>query len=124
MSMKTINAFFVSFLLGGVVGSSLALLYAPKSGKHFRNDIRRKKDELLEEGKKITVDTWNGVKEKTESTIESVNDFLKTGMDKIAGKTEKVKESLKAGVNAYNDEKKTVNSQNIMPKENVEITHK
>ena len=124
MSMKTINGFFASFLLGGVIGSTLALLYAPKSGKHLRNDISRKTNDLFEEGKKITIDSWNGVKEKTESTIESMNDFLKTGMEKIAGKTEKVKESLKAGVNAYNDEKKTVNSQNSMYKENVEITHK
>ena len=124
MSMKTINGFFISFLLGGAVGSTLALLYAPKSGKHLRNDISRKTNDLFEEGKKITIDSWNGVKEKTESTIESMNDFLKTGMEKIAGKTEKVKESLKAGVNAYNDEKKTVNSQNSMSKENVEITHK
>ncbi|MBN1633334.1 MAG: YtxH domain-containing protein [Ignavibacteria bacterium] len=122
--MKTINGFFIGFLLGGAVGGTLALLYAPKSGKHFRQDISTKTNDLLEEGKKITIDSWNGVKEKTESTIENVNKFLKTGKEKIAGKTDKVKESLIAGVNAYNKAKILPNSQNNMSEEKVEITHK
>lgn len=34
---------FLGFLAGGIVGGVLALLYAPKSGKELRQDIRNKK---------------------------------------------------------------------------------
>lgn len=97
---------FISFLLGTVVGGAIALLNAPKSGKHLRNDISRKSKELIEEGKKNTYESWNGLKERTESTIESANDMLNTGKEKIMRKAEKVKDAFKAIHNAYNDERK------------------
>ena len=34
----------IGFLAGGIVGGIIALLYAPKSGKELRNDIKLKKD--------------------------------------------------------------------------------
>ena len=40
---------FVGFLAGGIVGGVIALLYAPKSGKEFRADIRQKKDEIMDD---------------------------------------------------------------------------
>jgi hypothetical protein len=95
-SGKKITVLFISFLLGGAIGSAIALLYAPKQGKYLRNDIGRKTNELIDEGKKKTYDSWDDAKEKAESTLESANDFLSTGMEKIVRKTEKVKDALKA----------------------------
>ena len=40
---------FLGFLAGGIVGSVLALLYAPKSGKELRQDIKNKKEEILDD---------------------------------------------------------------------------
>ena len=40
LTKKGINS-TVPFLVGGVVGAGLALLYAPKPGKEIRNDINR-----------------------------------------------------------------------------------
>ncbi len=37
---KSINM-IVPFLVGGVVGAGLALLFAPKPGKEIRNDVKR-----------------------------------------------------------------------------------
>ncbi|HEY3250163.1 MAG TPA: YtxH domain-containing protein [Ignavibacteria bacterium] len=96
MSLKKINGFFISFLLGGAIGSVIALLYAPKSGKLLRNDISKKTDQLIEEGKKMSFDSLNEVKEKAESTLDSANEFLNTGMEKITRKTEKLKDALKS----------------------------
>jgi len=96
ISIKRINGFFMSFLLGGAIGSVIALLYAPKQGRLLRNDISRKTNDLIEEGKKITFDSWNSAKGKAESTIESANDFLNTGKEKIARKTEKIKGALQS----------------------------
>jgi gas vesicle protein len=105
--MKKINGLFISFMLGGIIGSAIALLYAPESGKRLRSDISKKTNKLIKEGKKKTHDLWNDAKEKAESTIESANDFLNTNVEKIVNKTENVKNALKSGINAYNDEKKS-----------------
>lgn len=50
----------IPFLIGGLVGAGIALLLAPKSGREFRNDIKkyaaRTKDALdtaVDEGRRI-----------------------------------------------------------------------
>lgn len=106
ISINKTTGLLISFLMGGAIGGVIALLYAPQSGKHLRNDISRKTNEFIEDGKKKTYDSWNGVKEKADSSIESANDFLNSGKEKIAHKVEKVKDAFKAGMNAYKDERK------------------
>jgi gas vesicle protein len=98
-NMKVINGIFLSFLLGGAIGGTLALLYAPQKGKYLRKDISRKANGLIKEGKKITYDSWNDAKEKAENIIESANDALSTNVEKIVRKTEKLKDALKSGLN-------------------------
>lgn len=112
ISIKKINGIFISFLLGGAIGSAIALLYAPKPGKLLRRDISRKTNELIEQGKKKTFDSWNETKEKAESTLERANEFLNTGMEKIVNKAEKVKDALKSGLNAFNVERESGNNGN------------
>lgn len=103
--MNKSKGILFSFLLGGAIGGAIALLYAPMSGKHFRNDISRKTNDFIEEGKKKTYDTWNGAKEKVESSMESANDLLNTGKEKFDRKVEKVKYAFKAGIYSYYDTK-------------------
>ena len=124
-SMKKINGVFFSFLLGGAIGGTIALLYAPKSGKQLRNDISRTTNELYDEGKKMTYDSWNDAKEKTERILDSANDVLSTNVEKIVRKTENLKEALKSGINAYNEERKTDSYHNSSSlKEDAGNTHK
>jgi gas vesicle protein len=40
-----------SFIVGGLIGITLGILFAPKSGKETREDIKRKADELIIKGK-------------------------------------------------------------------------
>jgi len=58
---RTIGGIFV---VGGVIGAVVALLYAPKSGKNTRKDISR----TVRRVKNNTVDL-------IEETIEDVNEF-------------------------------------------------
>jgi gas vesicle protein len=97
MSIKRTGKIIISFMLGSAFGSAIALLYAPKAGKYLRNDISRKTNELIEDGRKITYDTWNGIQQRAERTIESTGDFINTSMEKISRKTEKVKDALSSG---------------------------
>ena len=46
------GGFFVGLLAGGALGAALALLYAPKTGKELRQDIRSRTDGYLDEADK------------------------------------------------------------------------
>jgi len=124
MSLKKANGIFMSFLLGGAIGSTIALLYAPKSGKHLRNDISTKTNKMIKQGKKKTIDTYNDAKEMAEDTIESANDFVNNSVDKIIHSTDKVKEAFKSGFNAYSDERKSGKNQSFTSNEDVKNTEK
>jgi gas vesicle protein len=47
--MKSGNSFLTGLLTGAAIGGALALLYAPKSGKETREQIKRKFEELENE---------------------------------------------------------------------------
>lgn len=51
MTQEQWTSFGVGVLVGAVLGGVIALLYAPKSGKELRQEIKGKADELLETGK-------------------------------------------------------------------------
>jgi len=122
------------FLAGGALGAILALLYAPKSGKEFRSDIKVKSDELLTEaekqleiakekakvlindGKKKSEEIVGSAKEKSnkilqdaeklyENVLDKTTKVVNTGKEKIELETERIKTSVKAGVDAYQESK-------------------
>lgn len=57
----------ISFLLIGLgAGAALALLFAPKSGKMLRRDIRRRYDDAVD-----TLEDWkDDVKERAEDVLD------------------------------------------------------
>lgn len=59
------DSFFKGFLIGGIVGAVVALLYAPKSGKELRSDIVRKSEEAVEGSKRL----YNDAKAKAQAII-------------------------------------------------------
>jgi gas vesicle protein len=123
MITKKTSGFVLSFLIGGVVGSAIALMYAPKSGKNLRNDIGRKTNELIDQGKKLTYDSWNGAKETAETTLDSANEFLNSGVEKIVSKAERVKDSFKTGIEAYKEERKAGKEQNTTSRKEADQTY-
>lgn len=124
----------LGFLAGGAIGAIVALLYAPKSGKEFRSDIKVKSDELLTEaekqlevakekakvlindGKKKSEEIVGTAKEKSEkilkeaeklysNVLDKTSQAVNTGKDKIGQEAERIKTSVKAGVDAYQESK-------------------
>jgi gas vesicle protein len=124
----------VGFLTGAAVGSIIALLFAPKSGKEFRADIKNKSQEfiddaegylanakekasqLINEGKKKSERLVAETKEKVDSLLDEAEKilvdakdkaghFASTGKEKIEKESERLKTALKAGVDAYKAEK-------------------
>ncbi len=122
------------FLAGGVIGAIAALLYAPKSGRELRNDIRSKSDEyyddvekyfsdardkakdLINDGKKKSEKLISDAKVKSEELLKDAekifNDarskaegYVSKGKETVDQETTKVKTAIKAGVDAYKETK-------------------
>jgi gas vesicle protein len=127
----------IGLLTGGAIGAVLALLYAPKSGRELRNDIRLKADDYLDdaeryiiEAKDKAIDLINDGKRKSDKLIKDAKDksdvllkdaekmfrdaktktgdFLETGKENIDHKRDQIKSAIKAGVDAYKETKKEI----------------
>ena len=124
----------IGFLTGAAVGSIIALLFAPKSGKELREEIKNKSQDfmddadsylsnakekatqLINEGKKKSeklvadtkekVDTLLGEAEKILSDAkDKAGNFAHSGKEKIEKESERLKSAIKAGMDAYKTEK-------------------
>ncbi|PKL51998.1 MAG: hypothetical protein CVV37_03430 [Nitrospira bacterium HGW-Nitrospira-1] len=84
----------LSFLLGGVVGAGLALLFAPQSGRETRQKIM----DLTEEAKKKSTESAHQAKEKISSMVEEGKGFYDE-------KKSILKSAVEAGKEAYEKEK-------------------
>ncbi len=125
---------FLGFLAGGVVGAIVALLYAPKTGRELRSDIRSKSDEyyddvekyysdardkakdLINDGKKKSEKLISDAKVKSEELLKDAERIFNDARSKAEGyvakgkgtvdqETTKVKTAIKAGVDAYKETK-------------------
>jgi gas vesicle protein len=47
----------IGFILGGIIGAGLALLFAPQKGKLLRNDVKRRTGEWLDEAEDVIEET-------------------------------------------------------------------
>ncbi|MBM4339840.1 MAG: YtxH domain-containing protein [Deltaproteobacteria bacterium] len=89
-----------SFFLGGLIGASVALLFAPKSGKETREKIKEfageakgKAEEVIEQVKgRVT-----SVVEKGKEAFEERKSILATAIDAGKEAYEKEKEKLAKG---------------------------
>ncbi|MBN1639189.1 MAG: YtxH domain-containing protein [Ignavibacteriales bacterium] len=125
---------FLGFLAGSVVGGIIALLFAPKSGKELRADIKVKANDIIE-GTEEKIEKVKGkskevfneakvkgekfmhdAKEKVEHLVkeaerimkdakEKAGDFIHSKKEKIVEEKDKLKGAVKAGVEAFKTEK-------------------
>ncbi|RJQ50171.1 MAG: YtxH domain-containing protein [Nitrospiraceae bacterium] len=97
-----------SFLIGGLVGAGLALLFAPQSGKKTRKDISRFTKNVAGDAKDLIEDATESVQEMVDRVSDKLSDlassrkeitedarkrFIKT-LDNVQKLLEKQKEKL------------------------------
>ena len=68
------NSGIGKFLAGAAVGASLGILFAQKSGKETRADIKKKLDEIIEQAKALKAED---VKEMILQKVEDIQNELK-----------------------------------------------
>lgn len=120
---KMAKGLIVGFLAGGVVGAMVALLYAPKSGKELRGDIKRKSAELadeaeeylesakqkatqlINEGKEKSNQLISDAKHKAQSLFKDAEKILSDAKTKATEETTRLKTAVNAGVDAFKEER-------------------
>ncbi len=80
-----VSSFFTGLIVGGVLGSILAMLYTPVTGKKMRKKISKTADGL----------------------VDDVNDYIETGKDKA---DELIKDGKKKASTIIDDVKKIVSN--------------
>ena len=117
------SEFFKGFLFGGIAGAVIALLYAPKSGKEVREDIRKisadltddaqvtlksaqqKAETLFEETKKQLEE----LRKEAESALGDVKKKAADGAEKgktaVKNERRRLSDAVDAGLGAYKKEK-------------------
>jgi len=80
---KKEGSIFVPFLVGGLIGAVVALLFAPKAGKALRKDI----------------------KDLASDTREMIGTTLNRGKELYEGSKSAVKSVIEAGKSAYIEER-------------------
>jgi gas vesicle protein len=83
--------FFMGLLIGGALGALAGILFAPKSGKELRSDIKEKGSEVLKDGKEIYSDASKKAKEIIGEVKHQAKELKKEAEDtseKIAGEVQ------------------------------------
>jgi len=122
-----VKGLLVGFLAGSAIGAVLALLYAPKSGKELRADIRQKTDDILDDAegyaraarakasemmgdaKRRSDQLITDAQKKANTLIDDADKLLSGARQKASGVVEegaKIANAAKAGLDAFNQERK------------------
>lgn len=98
------NTRFFAFLLGGMVGATIGLLYAPRSGEETRQLLKDESDEMVNKAVSSVREAQDSAKatlQDTQSRLEAFNQETRERLAKlqeIARKTvDEQKESLEKG---------------------------
>jgi gas vesicle protein len=117
----------IGLLAGGAIGAVVALLYAPKSGRELRADLKEKADEFRDDAEEyLTVartkagDMVSEAKKRSESLITDAKrkaDTLLVDAEKVltdarqktgsmGEEASRVKHAVKAGMDAFKEERR------------------
>lgn len=90
MSENNTGEVILAFLLGGIVGAAVGILYAPKAGKETREKLKDLAGDLSE---KIEV-FGEEIKSKAEGVISE-------GKNKVMAQKQRIEAAVDAGKKAY-----------------------
>ncbi len=102
---------FLYFLIGGFVGASVALLFAPKSGEETRKYLEAKYRTGSEEFGGRLRSGREYVSERKEEISHKISDAIDKGRETVNRQKEQVESAIEAGKKAYQEEKSKLEEQ-------------
>ncbi len=90
MSDRNSGEIILAFILGGLVGAALGIIYAPSSGKETRRKLKDMGEDLTDKLENIGDD----IKAKTTQIVSE-------GRDSILSNKERLEEAFEAGKRAF-----------------------
>ena len=91
----------LSFLLGGLTGAALAILFAPRSGEETREMLGGKLREGAERGRKIR----DRATARGREILEDASDYVEGQREALEKRRDRVSAAVDAGRQAFRDEK-------------------
>lgn len=95
-----------AFLLGGVAGAVIALLYAPKSGRETRRDVSRTVRRMGDDAVDLVEETMKDVSGFANELKERAADIVEQGTDLSGRAWEEIVSTLEHGQRAIEKRKK------------------
>jgi len=89
--------FLKGFVIGGFLGVLAGILFAPKSGKELRSDIKEKGSEVLKDAKGIYTDVRTKAKEIIEEAKHQAKELKREADRHLSEARQKAKEILARG---------------------------
>ena len=99
---SSVGTVLISFLAGAAIGSGLALLFAPKSGREVREKIKDLTDDAVDRIKDYARDAQDKIK----TTFDEGKELLKEKKSIISSAIEAGKEAIEKERERFGDEHK------------------
>ncbi len=97
-----------AFLLGGLIGAGIALLYAPKSGRETRRDISKTAKRIKRDAVELVEDTIQTVDEFVGDVKERASDIIERGIEISDVAKKEVVKSLEYGQKIIEKQRKRI----------------
>ncbi|MBR9975916.1 MAG: YtxH domain-containing protein [Bacteroidetes bacterium] len=125
MSDNATRNLMLGFLSGAVIGGVVALLYAPKPGKELRgellnkggvladdiedylHDAQEKARTIINDGKDKSSALITDAKRRADGLLKDAEHILSGAKQRVNEEGDRLKTAVKAGVDAYKDERDT-----------------
>jgi gas vesicle protein len=95
------SAVILSFLMGGLTGAALAILFAPRSGRETREILGDKLREGADRGRELK----DRVANKGREMVDDAADYLTKQKDSVERRRDRLTAAIEAGRQAYREEK-------------------
>ena len=91
----------LAFLLGGMTGAALALLYAPRTGQETRDMIGERLRETAERGRELK----HEVVGRSRALVDDATGYVEKGRQTIEQRKERLAAAVDAGRQAFREER-------------------
>ena len=95
------SGIILAFLMGGLAGAALAILYAPRSGKETRDLLGDRIREGADRGRELR----DRASVKSRELFEDAAEYVERQKEGVERKRDRLAAAVEAGRQAYRDEK-------------------